>query len=580
MQQEQQAHPDQLRRQQRDPQVAERQQEWGHVGDPAAQYGVPPQQSSRDTGRYGASSAPVQEPVAHARMTQYQNGAPQQHTQQQLQQQQLYPGQEHHGMQGRSPAHEPMHNVDPSSASRRRTKGQKQTIAKDHPEELPQRYHNEYDQYEQHQQQQLQLQQQQQQRYVQQQQERQEQVRHHPQHAVQVPQQQHHGSPYPPTTQSVAPTGRRSAPHSRNSSASGSQGLAMMVSPVPNPPSVSMDHLATPREHPMRVGSPGASGHAYRHAAQGHSRSRGSSPALGGYSQSSHGPMPIPAPVVSAGQRQGTHSRNSSNTYEMAPPRSQVTDPYMTRPGPGPAAGSSPYPSQPPPQQGHHSRPSMDYAPPPQQQQQPRHSQEMHPGYGHSASRSQDMSGLGVQQPPSRSHNRSPSEVYAQQVPVQAPPHQQTQQQQQQYQQQQQQQQYPSSHRHAAPQGQQSEPTRMPQSRTEQQWYQEQQEQQQHHKQYQSSQQHAPQQSYQQPGYPQHSGQGQPYHPSQGGQPGFHPSSSQPGHSSDPRYGPPPGQRGPPPGHHDPSQPGTGQGSGSQGAGASGGSRISLSSLL
>ncbi|KAG0320388.1 hypothetical protein BGZ99_004546 [Dissophora globulifera] len=582
LQQEPQHQLDYTHHQLRDPQMMERQQQqWEHGPESAAPYGVAPQQPTRDSGRYGPPGAPTQDSTGHPRTGHHQHGGPpSQLAQQQMQQppqQQLYPGQqEHHGILRRSPTHDaPAHIVDPSTTSRRRAKGQGSQTVREQPEEI-QRYHTEYDQYEQQIQQQKRYAQQQQQ-----QQERQEHIRQHAEHPTQA-QPPHQLMPYPPSTQPGIPAGRRSASHSRNSSMGGNEGLPMMISPV-NPPSSSMDLHGAPIEHPMRIGSPGPSGHGFHHGAQVHVRSRGSSPALGGYSPSSHGPMPVSAPITPlapGSQRQGSHSRNSSMTYEMGAPRSQVPDPYMTRPGVGPGSGSGSYPSQPPPHMGHHPRSSMDYPPSNQQQQQQqvRHPQELRPGYGHSASRSQDMSALGVSQPPPRSHSRTPSEVYGQQIPVQGPLHPQ----QQGYQHQQAAQQQYS--RHAAPPGHHGAAP----SRAEQQWYQEQQHQ---HPQYQTSQhQQQPlqqQPTYQQPGFSQRSGQGQPYPPSQGGQPGHSPSNTQQAYPPDPRYAPQLSQHGAPtPGHYDPNQPkpggaGPGSGSGSQGAsGGSGGSRISLKSLL
>ncbi|KAF9994543.1 hypothetical protein BGZ79_000689 [Entomortierella chlamydospora] len=420
-------------------------------------------------------------------------------------------------------------------------------------------------------------------------------------HPAQAPQQQHMSSPqqhlaapYPSSTLAAVPSGHRSASHSRSSSLNG-QNVTMIMNPVPNPSPSNVDQLAT-RDRPMRVGSPGPSGHVYHPGAQTHSRSRGSSPALSGYGPH-HGPMPITGPVVSVGQRQGSHSRNSSASYEMASPRGQIGDPYIAHPGM--AAGGGSYPShslsQPPHlAQPHHARGSMEYSS--QQQQQVRHPQEIHTDYGHPTSHPQDVSALTAQQPiPPRTHSRSSSEAYIQ---TQQHKHQQ------QLYQQQQPQQHQGSHRYAVQSGHQAEPSRMSQSRSDHQWYQEQdQSHQQYHASSQHSQQHPQQhqkplqqhpqplqqrpQSYQQgPTYLQHSSQ--PLHGSHTAQTGYHSSNTQSDYPLDARFASQSGQRVPNPpasGNYEPGQAGQGQGpSGqSQGSGnssSSGGGRISLSSLL
>ncbi|KAF9938545.1 hypothetical protein BGZ67_010694 [Mortierella alpina] len=573
-------HPDQMANQQRelqrglqrDPNMqAQRQQEWTYPSETLARHGPPPQES-RGPSHYAGQAMSAQDAQAYSGVGQYQQ---QDQPQQQYAPQRAHPVREH-----------------PEPTGPTRQGRSKPTSEVKYLEEEERRFGAPH--------QDLYLQQQQQ-RYEQQ---RQEQMRQQSTPGTQapLPPQQQHLSHYSPASQAPTSSGRRSAQHSRSSSASGHQDLGMMMNPVQNPPSAPIDQSAA-RDRPMAVtgGGPPGAGYPYpphsqpQPSSQSHSRSRGSSPSMIGYS-TSHGPAPVAAPVSSGGLRQSTHSRSPSMAYEVGGPYGAPVDPSLAHVGPGHTGAS--FASQPPSR--HHARHGMESVPSTisQQQQQPQsygrypqemHPQEVHPGYGHASSRSQDMSSLVAQHQPPRSHNRSPSEAYSHPAQVPPPALHPSQQQQQQH--------YPSATRHGTSgHGHPGEPPRMAQSRSEQQWYQEQQEhppRQGHHPQHYAPQAPGQQQQppYQQGHYQQQGGQG--YRPSHASEHAY-PSPSQAGYPPESRHPPQPGpyaghpseyppahQAGPGQGalgHSDPSG-GTGNGSGSSG-GSGGGSRISLRSLL
>ncbi|KAF9921524.1 hypothetical protein FBU30_008403, partial [Linnemannia zychae] len=408
---------------------------------------------------------------------------------------------------------------------------------------------------------QQQQQQQQQSQSYQQQQQQYQQAQQHQQQLPQVMQGQ-----YPPPGPTPPLPGRRSGQHSRNNSGSSHAGM-MMMNPVSTPLSTAVDQATAVREHSMRRNSPGPAGYEYHHPVQTHSRSRGSSPSLIGYNPPSHGPAPVQGPVVAGGQRQVSHSRNSSG-YEMTPPaRAQVPDPYMSASGRSPAGSAGHYPSQAPPQpqgQSHVDHPSSSM--PQQQQAYGRHlQQDLRSTYGHSSSRSQDLSALVAQQHQqgfSRPHESG--DVYQQHI------QQHSQQQQQHGQHLLQQQQHQPVHRSA--EGQRASVSSSSSTRaSEQQWYQDPQQEPQHYSQ------HTHPSHQQQSGYGGHQ-----YHPSQAGVhhgyssgPGMYQRSSQ----GESRY---PQQGGPSPlGHPDSHQgPPPGSSGNSGGSNSGSGSRISLSSLL
>ncbi|KAF9338700.1 hypothetical protein BGZ91_008146, partial [Linnemannia elongata] len=552
-------HPEPIRQAPQEPPSRQRQQEWGYPVEPTAQY--PPSSSanpSRAPAHYGGQGVPQEHP-GHGHPAHYSSSGPppqpshmQQHQHQQSQSQ-YYQGQERELVQHPEPV--------ALAPSVKKTKKAQAVPKHQEEDERTQRYPANYE----HPQQQLyQQQQMQQQQAPQQVQHRQEQPRLYAQQAPQhmAPQQQGMQVQYSSPGLTPPLPGRRSGQHSRNNSGSGHPGM-MMMNPVSTPLPPAIDQAAAVREHSMRRNSPGPAGYEYHHPVQTHSRSRGSSPSLAGYNQSSHGPLPIQGPVVAVGgsSRQGTHSRNSSG-YEMAPARGQVPDPYMTAP-PSRSSGSSSQYAAPPPQSApqHHVQQSHAEHPSSMQQQQAygRHpQQELRTAYGHASSRSQDLSSLAAQQ---ERHSRSHEVPDVYQQHVQHPSHQLQHVQQQQYQQ--------AAHRSA-----ESQRT----SERQQQWYQDEQ---QHY-----TQPHPSQQQQQQQGYPSHGGH--QYHPSQSAAPqGHHVYPSSGGQQgmyqqqlpSDSRYPP---QGGPPTsGHHpDPNQGPPGPGSGSSGGSGGGGSRISLSSLL
>ncbi|KAF9125446.1 hypothetical protein BGX30_000458 [Mortierella sp. GBA39] len=558
-------HPDSMRQAPQEPSLRQRQQEWGYPVEPAPQY--PPSSSanpSRAPAHYGGQGIPQEHP-GHGHPTHYSTSGPPPHSshmqhQHQQSQSQYYQGHEREHVQHPEP-------VAPAPSAKK-TKKVKAVPKHQEEDERTQQYQASYE----HKQQQLyQQQQMQQQQAPQQVQHRQEQSRLYAQQAPQhiAPQQQGIQVQYSSPGPTPPLPGRRSGQHSRNSSGSGHPGM-MMMNPVSTPLPPAMDQAAAAREHSMRRNSPGPAGYEYHHPVQTHSRSRGSSPSLAGYNQSSHGPLPIQGPVVAGGgsSRQGTHSRNSSG-YDMAPARGQVQDPYMTAP-PGRSSGSSSHYAAPPPPQSapqHHGQQSHAEHPSSMKQQQQaygRHSQQdLRATYGHASSRSQDLSSLAAQQ---EQHSRPHEVPDVYQQHGQHPSHQQQHVQQQQYQQ--------AVHRSSESQRTASSSRT---SERQQQWHQDEQ---QHY-----AQPH-PSQQQQQQGYPSHGGH--QYHPSQSAVPqghlGYPSSGGQQGMyqqqlPSDARY---PSQGGPPPSSHhpDPNQGPPAPGSGSSGGSGGGGSRISLSSLL